>query len=114
MFETLKTDFDRYYQLLPPHYGCWKRFLFYLSCHGMWALVDFRFRKWLQLQPKIIRLFLWIPAFFLNILTKSMTGISIPSGCEIGKGLYIGHFSGIFLHDAVVIGEDCNFFIPLL
>ena len=108
MFETIKADFNRYYDLLPSHYGTWHRVVFYISCHGMWAIVDFRFRKWLKSQDPIIRWILWIPALLLHILTQSMTGISIPTGCEIGKGLYIGHFSGIFLHDEVVLGEGCN------
>lgn len=35
-------------------------------------------------------------------------GISIPLGCEIGPGFYIGHFGGIFLNPQVVIGKNCN------
>jgi serine O-acetyltransferase len=27
---------------------------------------------------------------------------------EIEKGLYIGHFGGIFVNDDVVMGENCN------
>ena len=30
------------------------------------------------------------------------------TGAEIGKGLYIGHFCGIFVHDDVVLGEYCS------
>jgi len=39
---------------------------------------------------------------------ETLTGISLPTGCQIGNGLYIGHFTGIFLHDDVVMGEHCN------
>ena len=74
----------------------------------MWAILDYRFRRWLLNLPKLIRLLLWTPAFFGHISIECLTGISIPTGCRVGKGLYIGHFSGIFLNDGLVMGEDCN------
>lgn len=82
--------------------------LFFLSCQGLWAIVDYRWRRWLLTQPKITRRALWVPTFFAHIFTQTLTGISLPTGCQIGKGLYIGHFCGIFVHDTVVIGENCN------
>lgn len=108
MFSTLKVDFDRYYEYMPSCRGSWNRALFFLSCQGLWAIVDYRWRRWLLAQPKITRLTLWIPTFFAHIFTQTLTGISLPTGCQIGKGLYIGHFCGIFVHDTVVIGENCN------
>jgi serine O-acetyltransferase len=35
-------------------------------------------------------------------------GISIPYNTEIGPGLYIGHFGGIFVNSQAVIGRNCN------
>lgn len=35
-------------------------------------------------------------------------GISIPSRTRIGPGFYIGHFGGIVVHHAAVIGRNCN------
>jgi serine O-acetyltransferase len=108
MKEFLRADFDRYFSLLPPEYGRWQRFLFFLSCQGMWAILDYRFRRWLPEQKRWIRLLLLWPAFFAHIWVECLTGISIPTGVRIGKGLYIGHFSGIFLHPDVVMGENCS------
>ncbi len=109
MFDTLRTDFHRYYEYLPESYrGWWRRVIFFLSCQGMWAITDYRFRKWLNRQVFLVRWLLWLPTFVNHILVETLTGISLPTGCEIGKGLYIGHFAGIFLHDGVVMGEYCS------
>jgi serine O-acetyltransferase len=37
-----------------------------------------------------------------------VAGICIPSGCNIGPGLYIGHFGGIFVDSQARIGSNCN------
>jgi serine O-acetyltransferase len=37
-----------------------------------------------------------------------LTGISIPARCDIGPGLYIGHFGGIFIDERCRLGENCN------
>jgi serine O-acetyltransferase len=108
MFDTIRVDFNRYFELLPKNYGLWQKFLFYLNCHGMWAISDFRFRQWILTRSRLVRILCLSVSFPLHILTTSMTGIVIPTRCKIGKGLYIGHFSGIFLHDDVVLGEGCS------
>jgi len=108
VFGNLKADFKRYYDLLPDHYGPWEHFLFFLKCQGQWALVDYRWRKWLRARPLILRFLLGLPTFFGHIFVESFTGISLPTRCTIGKGLYIGHFSGIFVNDAVVMGEGVS------
>jgi serine O-acetyltransferase len=35
-------------------------------------------------------------------------GIDISRDARIGSGLYIGHFGGIVVNEAVVIGDNCN------
>ena len=73
----------------------------------MWALVDYRFRRWVIRQAFWVRaLFFW-PIFFGHTFIETITGISIKTKTQIGKGLYIGHFSGIFVHPGVVMGENC-------
>ena len=108
MFDTLKEDFSRYYELLPAHDGWWQRCVFFVGCQGMWAILDYRYRKWLAKRARLVRVLLRWPAFCMHVLIVTLTGISLPTGCEIGKGLYIGHFVGIFVHDGVVIGERCS------
>jgi len=108
MFETLKADFDRYYELLPPPTTRWSRFCFFLSCQGMWAILDYRLRRWAAVRRGWVRRILSVPIFFFHVAVQTATGVSIPTGCRIGRGLYIGHFCGIFLHDNGVMGEHCS------
>ena len=35
-------------------------------------------------------------------------GISIPFRTDVGRGLYIGHFGGIVVHEKTTIGKNCN------
>jgi serine O-acetyltransferase len=39
---------------------------------------------------------------------KVKFGFQIPFTCNIGPGLFIGHFGGIVVNQAVVIGSNCN------
>jgi serine O-acetyltransferase len=41
-------------------------------------------------------------------LVEIVTGISIPPDCEIGEGLYIGHYGSIFLPAGGRLGQNCN------
>ena len=108
MREALRADFNRYYDLLPKTYTRWQRFIFFLSCPGLWAILDFRFRQWLLPQPRWIRLiFLW-PVFLGHTWLSVFTGISIKTAATIGKGFYIGHYGGIFIHPEAVLGEGCS------
>lgn len=49
--------------------------------------------------------FLWIPFFHI---VKVVTGIQIPVGTKIGRGLKIGHFGTIVVNPAAVIGKNFN------
>jgi len=108
MFDVLKEDFQQYYRLLPADYGRWRRFVFFLSCQGMWALLDYRFRKWVGRQSPMVKFLLRWPAFFNHVFVETITGISIETAANIGKGLYIGHFCSIFVHGDAVLGEYCS------
>ena len=54
----------------------------------------------------------YLPVFILfRILLNHYQykyGISIPYDTNIGAGLYIGHFGGIFVNYKAIIGKNCN------
>ncbi|MBM4332164.1 MAG: serine acetyltransferase [Deltaproteobacteria bacterium] len=61
-----------------------------------------------QIKNPILRttlklIFVWILYRFCSVIL----GIHIDIGARIGKGLYIGHYGGIFI-GPVVIGDYCN------
>ncbi|MEM2145872.1 MAG: serine O-acetyltransferase, partial [Candidatus Jordarchaeaceae archaeon] len=77
---------------------------------GVWAIVVYRFGSWVNRKVKIplVRQIFILIYFFLNKFVEITTGISISSNAKIGKGLYIGHFGLIFIHNDVEIGENCS------
>lgn len=48
---------------------------------------------------------------FARLMLRHVTyklGISIPPHAQIAEGFYIGHFGGIVVNEACVIGRNCN------
>jgi len=46
--------------------------------------------------------------FLVLKMNQLFTGISIPIGTKIGKGLYISHIGTIIINNNAVIGDNCN------
>lgn len=81
-----------------------------LLTQGFWASLAYRLSHlvYIELHIPIIR---QIMRFFSKIIQKVieiLTGISLPSRCRIGQGLYIGHFGQIIVHPETQIGDNCN------
>ena len=105
MFDKFREDIDRYVVLRQ------RSWLFLvLTEQGLWALAEHRFSHWVHYQVHIplIRLILKTISLIWHKIIEIMTGISISCEAKIGKGLYIGHFGGIFINGDVVMGENCN------
>lgn len=71
----------------------------------------FRYSFWLRLSNyhyqnhhQIRGLVCWI---FLTHYSY-LFGIDLPRATQIGKGFYIGHFSGIVISGKAIIGDNCN------
>ena len=62
--------------------------------------------KYLKSQRSFYRPFYYISRVILEHYEYKY-GISIPHLTQIGSGLYIGHFGGIVVNVAVIIGENC-------
>lgn len=105
MLDNFRADIDRYIVLKN---NSWLYLI--LTQQGLWALAEYRFSYWVRTQVKIPLLWhiLKTIGFIWHKLVEITTGIDIPNQVEIGKGLYIGHFGGIFINSDVKIGEYCN------
>jgi serine O-acetyltransferase len=77
---------------------------------GFWASCVYRFSRGLVhgMRPGILRKMLKMLTAFLQKLVEIVTGICIPRECNIGEGLYIGHFGSIILPRWGRIGHNCN------
>ena len=47
----------------------------------------------------------WKALFWLHSRRR---GIEIPPRCQIGKGLYVGHFYNVTINGDAIIGDNCN------
>lgn len=73
----------------------------------------FRYNFWLRIghflrQNRLMKYTLYPWVWLILRRLSIQLGSSIPAGTQIGSGLYIGHFSGIFVNGRCVIGKNCN------
>lgn len=92
------ADLERYAMRLP-----------FLKEQSIWAIWAYRLGRRLDRRPagivKNVCMTLYWPLFRI---IETLVGISLPKSTNIGPGLRIWHFGGIFLHPAVVIGKNCT------
>lgn len=74
-----------------------------------WAVGVYRFGRRVDRLPAGPRRRLGQALYWpLFRLVETLTGISLPKSVEIGPGLRIWHFGGIFVHRDVRIGANCT------
>ena len=71
---------------------------------GFWASSVYRVSRAMVGRASITRALAALAQKLLEIIT----GISIPPRCEIGDGLYIGHYGSIILSPEARIGHNCS------
>ncbi len=88
--------------------GSWVLTLFFTQ--GFWASAVYRVNRWAvqRLRFRPLRLVAQVFLSPLSKLTEIVTGICIPASADIGEGLYIGHFGGIFLPSRGRLGRNCS------
>ena len=76
---------------------------------SLWAVAWYRFGRWLAQVPQpALRRVVLMPWWFLFRFFEMFTGVSLPLGAQIGPGLRIWHFGGIFINEGSVIGANCT------
>lgn len=76
---------------------------------SLWALGVYRYGRRVDARPEGLRKRLATRWYWLLFrLVETATGISLPKSAEIGGGLRIFHFGGIFVHPQVRIGRHCT------
>jgi len=110
VFDNLRIDFQRYHHIAlqsGPRLARTRAVLTY----GFIAVALYRYGRWTRtIRPWILSLPFKIFYLALKIPLELTFGIDISTNADIGPGLYIGHFGGIFMHcDAgrnLSIGQD--------
>lgn len=82
-----------------------------LLSQGFWASSVYRISRAAVTgaRPAFLRRPLALAATLAQKMVEILTGICIPAKCEIGEGLYIGHYGGIILPRHGRIGHNCSF-----
>jgi len=77
---------------------------------GFWASAVYRMCRAAvaPARPALLRWPLHLWAALAQKLIEIVTGIGLPPGCEIGEGIYIGHYGGIVLSPLARIGHNCS------
>ena len=98
MFDILRQDFQRYHDSGKPGDSLRAR-LEALLTYGFLATCVYRYGRWTRcIRPRLLSLPFKLLYLLLKIPTQLLLGIDISANADIGPGLYIGHFGGIFLH----------------
>jgi serine O-acetyltransferase len=105
LFRTLYRDYRRYRAA-----GARNPLSVIILTQGFWATAVFRVSHWLIAHIRLpgVRLLVKIPCLLLEKFIEVVSGISIPAQCNIGPGLYVGHFGGIFIDARSLLGQNCN------
>jgi serine O-acetyltransferase len=85
-----------------------KVLLGFLDGLGAWAVVEYRFRRWVRTLPMPARLALKPISMITRKAIEIIAGVSISTDAEIGPGFYIVHFSGVFIGPGVVAGPNLS------
>lgn len=102
----LQQDISRTYQYLEGRRAI--KILHCIRTPGVHAVAIYRFGQWSRSLHPLFRLFFDPVYIVFNELLKILWGIELPRSAKIGPGLYIGHFGGITISPAAVIGTNCN------
>ncbi len=80
-----------------------------LLTQGLWASTVYRLsHATAKIEPAVIRRPLRVMFLFAEKAIEIITGIRLPGECEVGRGLYIGHFGPIILNGKAILGDNCN------
>lgn len=99
MFTNVKADLAR---LSNSGNASTRTLIAGLLSQGFQAILIYRFFNWVlgkRLPGQPFR-------FFFERFIEITCGISIPAGCQIGKGFRIHHFGGIIFHPSARIGDN--------
>jgi serine O-acetyltransferase len=81
-----------------------------LNLQGTWVLAEFRYSHWVwkSVRIPVVRQVLMLFGMVWHKVIEMTTGVDLPPATTVGNGFYVGHFGGIIVTDAAVIGENCN------
>lgn len=107
MWRLLKSDMDRkraHYVRIDNFVNKYLKITFQLGTIYLWSYRMGQSVTKMSLPARILLYPIYLP---LEFMLSTLTGIRIRKESDIGSGLVVHNFSGIFV-DAKHIGEDCT------
>ena len=107
VFRLIRSDYDRYDA---TGEGKTHSLAIILLTQGLWASSVYRVAHAIRLvrdESPFHRLADLI-LMFIQKWIEIITSIDLPADCEIGDGLYIGHFGPIIVNGKARLGRNCN------
>lgn len=106
MFENIRADFQRYKKVHADR-SDWAASIMGVMSYGFIAVLVYRYGRWTRtIRPKVLSYPFKLLYVLLQFLVDILFGINISTNSEIGPGLYVAHFGGIFLHGHM--GAHCS------
>jgi len=111
MFENARADLRR--SIANRKDGTWKQHQIIktikaLGNLGVWPVLTYRFGHWaLQVRVPVLRAIVRLLALFARQFTMIWTGVFIHPGADIGPGLVIHTWFGVFV-GTTKIGKNCT------
>lgn len=106
MFENLRADFKRNREIYYQDKTFVRQYVSIYFQFGSLAVIVYRFGRWAQKLP-IVGFFLMPIYVIAKLFVLILSGVDIILRTDIGKGLIIHNFQGIFIN-ADYIGENCT------
>ena len=78
-----------------------------ISAPGFHAIAVYRFGRWGENKPVLVRKCLTLIYISLYTLVRNFYGIELPRQARVGRRLRLGHQHGIVVHPRTQIGDDC-------
>lgn len=111
MLRDFQEDIKRYFtpEEIETKITKWKAFKKVLQQETLWAIFIYRYGRWLYSSFNVPILKSIMRIFYASIsrILEMLLGIHINLGADIGKGLYIGHYGGIWV-GPIKMGECCS------
>jgi len=80
-----------------------------LKEQSIWAIAVYRFGRWNDSRRRGVTWWIFNRLYWLSFrVVETLTGISFTKEVDIGPGLRIWHFGGIFINPKVKIGAGCT------
>lgn len=107
VFRLIRSDYDRYDATGD---GKTHSLAIILLTQGLWASAVYRVAHEIRLvrDRSIFHRLADIFFMFIQKWIEIITSVDLPADCEIGEGLYIGHFGPIIINGKTKLGKNCN------